>query len=209
MNFATIAAKTTLSISCLAILFLFSACQERPRPTPDQTMMGDPDYESGYLTDAQRAERAAARDDALDAQDRGDAGWDDDFVLEPRTGLEEREAFGDGEQIRDMFDSVYFEFDRSNIRSGERAKIEAVADHLRDNSDHNILLEGHCDWRGTTEYNLGLGDRRATSVKEYLLNLGVSRDRIEVLSMGDLEATVGGTEAQMAEDRRVEFVILQ
>ncbi len=208
MNSSTIAAKTTLSLCSLAILFLFSACQERPRPTPDQTMMGDPDYEAGYLTDAERAERAAWEEE-LAGVDRDEEDWPEDFVLEPRTGLEEREAFGEGEQIRDMFESVYFEFDRSNIRPGERGKIETVADHLRDTPEHNILLEGHCDWRGTTEYNLGLGDRRATSVKEYLLNLGISRDRIEVLSMGDLEATIGGTEAQMAEDRRVEFVLLQ
>ncbi len=205
MNVAT---KTTLFLGGLSVLFLFSACRDHPRPSPDQTVMGDPDYQSGYLSDAERAERAA-RADELDAQDRDDTGWDEDFVLEPRPGLEERQEFGDGEQIRDMFESVYFEFDRSNIRSGERAKIEEVANHLHDNPDHNILLEGHCDWRGTTEYNLGLGDRRATAVKEYLLNLGISRDRIEVLSMGDLEATEGGSESQMAEDRRTEFVILQ
>jgi len=204
-----LAIKSTLFLSGLSVLFLFSACRDHPRPSPDQTVMGEQDYEAGYLSDAERAERAAARDEGLDARDRDEDDWGDDFVLEPRSGLEEREAFGDGEQVRDMFESVYFEFDRSNIRSGERSKIEEVANHLQDNTDHNILLEGHCDWRGTTEYNLGLGDRRATSVKEYLLNLGISRDRIEVLSLGDLEATEGGTEEEMAEDRRVEFVILQ
>ncbi len=202
------AIRITLSLTFLGALILFSGCQERPRPTPDQTMIGEEAYQAGYLGDA-AARQAATRDDTLDASQEN--GWGDDiFPIESLSnGLEERRTFGDGEQIRGMFDSVYFEFDRSNIRPGERAKIEAIADHLRNNSDHNILLEGHCDWRGTTEYNLGLGDRRATSVKEYLLNLGISRNRIEVLSMGDLEATVGGTEAQMAEDRRVEFVILQ
>ncbi len=201
--------KSSKSIAILLcglfFVSLFSACQERPRPSPDQTLMGEEDYASGYLGDA--AGRPAERDRT--DEDLGSTQFLDDFVLQPGPVLEDREAFGDGERVRGMFESVYFEFDRSNIRPGERAKIESVADHLRENANQNILLEGHCDWRGTTEYNLGLGDRRATSVSEYLQNLGISRDRIEVLSMGDLEAAVGGTEAQMAEDRRVEFVILQ
>lgn len=189
----------------LFVVSLFSACQERPRPSPDQTLMGEEDYASGYLGDAVGRSAESDRTD----EDMGSTQFLDDFVLQPGPVLEDREAFGDGERVRGMFDSVYFEFDRSNIRPGERAKIEGVADHLRENPNQNILLEGHCDWRGTTEYNLGLGDRRATSVSEYLQNLGISRDRIEVLSMGDLEAAVGGSESEMAEDRRVEFVILQ
>ena len=189
----------------LFVVSLFSACQERPRPSPDQTLMGEEDYASGYSGDA--VGRSAERDRT--DEDMDSTQFLDDFVLQPGPVLEDREAFGDGERVRGMFDSVYFEFDRANIRPGERVKIESVADHLRENPNQNILLEGHCDWRGTTEYNLGLGDRRATSVSEYLQNLGISRDRIEVLSMGDLEAAVGGSESEMAEDRRVEFVILQ
>ncbi len=189
----------------LFVVSLFSACQERPRPSPDQTLMGEEDYASGYLGDAVGRSAESDRTD----EDMGSTQFLDDFVLQPGPVLEDREAFGDGERVRGMFDSVYFEFDRANIRPGERVKIESVADHLRENPNQNILLEGHCDWRGTTEYNLGLGDRRATSVSEYLQNLGISRDRIEVLSMGDLEAAVGGSESEMAEDRRVEFVILQ
>ncbi len=190
----------------LCVISLFSACQERPRPSPDQTMIGDEAYESGYLGDAatRPADRAGMAEDLTSSQFLEDFGG---MQLDPI--LEQREPFGNGERVRGLFESVYFEFDRSNIRPGERSKIEQVAEHLRQNPNQNILLEGHCDWRGTTEYNLGLGDRRASSVSEYLQNLGIPRSRIEVLSMGDLEAAVGGTEAQMAEDRRVEFVILQ
>ncbi len=208
MRFASMKSLKQLSL-CLAgtlLILALSACQERPRPSPDQTMMGDEDYRSGYAGDATVRPDAG---DRLDPDEGPGTQFLDDFVLDPSPVLEERQPFGEGEQVRDMFESVYFEFDRSNIRSGERAKIEEVADHLRDNPDHDILLEGHCDWRGTTEYNLGLGDRRATSVREYLQDLGISRGRIEVLSMGDLEATAGGSEEEMARDRRVEFVILQ
>ncbi len=169
-------------------------------------MIGDEAYESGYLGDAatRSADRTGMTDELAGSQFLEDFGG---MQLDPI--LEQREPFGNGERVRGLFESVYFEFDRSNIRPGERSKIERVAEHLRQNPNQNIMLEGHCDWRGTTEYNLGLGDRRASSVSEYLQNLGIPRSRIEVLSMGDLEAAVGGTEAQMAEDRRVEFVILQ
>jgi peptidoglycan-associated lipoprotein len=72
-----------------------------------------------------------------------------------------------------------------------------------------VLLEGHCDWRGTAEYNLGLGDRRANAAKKYLLSLGVAQDKVEVLSKGSLDAAKNADDATAAKDRRVEIVILK
>jgi peptidoglycan-associated lipoprotein len=70
------------------------------------------------------------------------------------------------------------------------------------------LLEGHCDWRGTAEYNLGLGDRRANAAKKYLLSLGVAADRLESVSKGSLEASKNADDATMAKDRRVDLVVV-
>ena len=72
-----------------------------------------------------------------------------------------------------------------------------------------MLLEGHCDWRGTAEYNLGLGDRRAQAVKQFCRTSGFPTDKLETLSKGSLGAAEKGTEEQMAKDRRVDFVILK
>lgn len=100
---------------------------------------------------------------------------------------------------------VYFAFDRSAVAPGERAKLEAAAKWLRDNSDKHLVLEGHCDWRGTAEYNLGLGDRRAYAVKKYLEYLGIDAPRLEVLSKGSTDAKQTGGDAEWAKDRRVDF----
>ena len=129
-------------------------------------------------------------------------------TFESGSGLELRGATGLDNEIRGLLESVYFDFDRSNINESERSKLRAAADYLRENPNSRLLLEGHCDWRGTAEYNLGLGDRRATSASDYLATLGVDESRIETLSKGDLEATRDADEATMAQDRRVEFVIL-
>jgi peptidoglycan-associated lipoprotein len=110
--------------------------------------------------------------------------------------------------LRNAVESVYFDFDRSAVSSKERPKIEAAVKYLKDNADKRMLMEGHCDWRGTAEYNLGLGDRRANAVKRYLESLGVDPARLEILSKGSLDAKQGGSEADWGKDRRVDFVVL-
>jgi peptidoglycan-associated lipoprotein len=126
--------------------------------------------------------------------------------LTPRTtdGMDAA-ALGAG---RGILESVFFDFDRAEVRASERPKLEKAATYLKENAQARVLLEGSCDWRGTTEYNLGLGDRRAQSVKVYLQNLGIAADRFDVLSKGDTEAKEGATDAEMAKDRRVEFVVI-
>ena len=80
---------------------------------------------------------------------------------------------------------------------------------LADNPEKNLVLVGHCDWRGTAEYNLGLGDRRANSVKKYLESMGVDGKRLETLSKGSTDAKQGGGESEWQKDRRVDFVELR
>jgi peptidoglycan-associated lipoprotein len=104
---------------------------------------------------------------------------------------------------------VYFAFDRSDVRTGERSKIEAVASHLKSNPTHKVRVEGHCDERGTEGYNLALGERRALAVREYLINLGVGADRVATLSYGEARpAESGHNEAAWAKNRRDEFILL-
>lgn len=116
-----------------------------------------------------------------------------------------------GDQDRDTFrdQTVYFDFDSAAVRQAERAKVQTVADYLKGNPGARLLLEGHCDWRGTTEYNMGLGDRRASAVRSYLGTLGVDASRIETVSKGDLDAREGASDADMRLDRRVDVVLLR
>ena len=112
-------------------------------------------------------------------------------------------------QMRGVLQDVYFDFDSSSIKGTERSKLEEAAQYLRDNPNHRILLEGHCDWRGTAEYNLGLGDRRANAALKYLTSLGVSATRVETLSKGSLEAVKNADKGTAAKDRRVEIIVIQ
>ena len=104
--------------------------------------------------------------------------------------------------------TVYFDFDKSDIKPSEREKLKVVKDYLDTHPGHKLLLEGHCDWRGTAEYNLSLGDRRANATKRYLQSIGVGPDRVETLSKGSLEASKNADASTMDKDRRVDVVVV-
>lgn len=128
------------------------------------------------------------------------------------TGLEGRDPsmlLGEGDRIENLFAPVYFDFDQSFVRPADRGTLQQVASHMDANPADKLLVEGHCDWRGTTEYNMALGDRRAGSVVAYLQQLGVSPDRMETVSKGDLEAMTEATEEQMKTDRRGDLIIVR
>ena len=106
------------------------------------------------------------------------------------------------------FAPVYFGFDASNLTPSELAKIEAVAQHLKDNADRVVIIEGNCDERGSNEYNLSLGDLRATSIRDYLATLGIAGERIQTKSYGEEKPAVSGAgEESWSKNRRGEFAI--
>jgi outer membrane protein OmpA-like peptidoglycan-associated protein len=104
---------------------------------------------------------------------------------------------------------VYFDFDKSTIPETEYPKVNSVIKHLKDNAGTLALVEGHCDDRGSDEYNRGLGDRRANSVREYMIAAGISGDRIQTISYGEEKPVVVGaqSDADHAKNRRGQFVI--
>ena len=102
---------------------------------------------------------------------------------------------------------VYFDFDKSEIKSEAREIIEAHARYLSANPTVRIVVEGHCDERGTREYNLSLGERRAKAVQQVVSLLGVSSSQVEVVSYGEERpAVMGHDEDAWAMNRRVEFL---
>ena len=103
---------------------------------------------------------------------------------------------------------IYFDFDKSNLRPDAQATLRKQADFLQANPKAKVIIEGHCDERGTTEYNLALGDRRANSAKAFLVNLGVSESRLTTISYGEERPLdSGGTEMAWAKNRRAQFVL--
>lgn len=109
----------------------------------------------------------------------------------------------------DLFDQrlVFFDFDKSVIRPEARAMLDVHAQYLVANPTQMVVLEGHADERGTREYNMGLGERRANQVKVYLQVKGVSASQLDVVSYGEERAlALGKTEADYQMNRRVELV---
>jgi len=105
-------------------------------------------------------------------------------------------------------DDVYFDLDRSDIRGEARPALQKNADWLKKWTSTQITIEGHCDSRGSSEYNLGLGSRRATAVKDYLVNLGVPTGRITVVSKGKEQPfCTDENESCWQQNRRGHFII--
>lgn len=141
----------------------------------------------------------------------GSADWisPEDIARAQQLGLSTRDpSMMEGERIENLFSPLYFDFDQSFIRPADRPTLQEAATYLEDNPGAQLLVEGHCDWRGTTEYNMALGDRRATSVTAYLEQLGIAPDRLETVSKGDLEAITEGSEEEMRMDRRADLIII-
>ncbi len=105
-----------------------------------------------------------------------------------------------------ILQTVYFDYDQSEIRPDQRAKLQANAQYLRENTHFRLLIAGHADERGTREYNMALGERRASATMQYLVSLGIPRDRIEIISYGEEQpAAQGSTESAWAQNRRAQF----
>jgi peptidoglycan-associated lipoprotein len=107
-----------------------------------------------------------------------------------------------------LAEMVFFDYDRSEIRADSRAMLDRKARVLRDQPAVRIRIEGHADERGSTEYNLALGSRRAESVKSYLAGLGIGVGRIETTTYGESRPLARGSdEAAWARNRRAEFAV--
>jgi peptidoglycan-associated lipoprotein len=138
----------------------------------------------------------------------GPGGTDDiEFAPGPRPdGMDPGNA--DYQTLSDY--TVYFGFDSFSVRSSERPKLEAVASWLSQNPNRKIVVAGHTDSRGTTDYNVSLGERRALATRDYLLGLGVSQSRMTTVSYGEERpARSGQNETAWAANRRAAVGILR
>ena len=112
------------------------------------------------------------------------------------------------EEKMSQFDDVRFDFDKSEVKEDGRKTCQVVADYLKKNPMAKFLIEGHCDERGTSEYNMALGDRRATAVMNYLVSLGVPKAALSTVSFGkEKPLDPGHDEGAWAKNRRAHFVL--
>ena len=103
-------------------------------------------------------------------------------------------------------ETIHFDFNRYDLRSSDREILDKNAECMQSRSDITVTIEGHCDERGTTEYNINLGDKRAKATRKYMQKLGISRSRLKTISYGEEQPTCSdGTESCWSDNRRSEF----
>jgi len=131
----------------------------------------------------------------------------DEMISEEDMARQEMSA---EEKAQQIFQDVLFDYDRYDIRGEARPILDSVASFLNDEKSLNIALEGHCDERGTNEYNLALGEKRAKATKDYLVSLGTSPDRITIVTYGEeKQICTDQTETCWQQNRRAHFVVLR
>jgi peptidoglycan-associated lipoprotein len=108
-------------------------------------------------------------------------------------------------------EAVYFDYDRSSVREDQKGTLRGNSQQINNHSEWaTVVIEGHCDERGSEEYNLALGERRATSVKQYLGNLGIPAARMDTVSFGESKPSVQGhDESAWKWNRRAEFKVVK
>lgn len=155
------------------------------------------------------SKKSSSEDDMYDASSGSATGsvGEDDMARGGSLDQHRRGTLGSGEQ--GPLSDVYFAYDSIELSDNAREILRANADWLGDNPRAKVEIEGHCDSRGTIEYNLALGAKRANAVRDYLTSLGVSSDRLTTISYGkELQVCQEETESCWADNRRAHFVVL-
>ena len=132
----------------------------------------------------------------------------DEITYAREEEITERELSAE-EKAKAIFMDVLFDFDKYNIRPDARPVLEKAASFMSENKHLDIVLEGHCDERGTNEYNLALGEKRSKSTKNYLVSLGVSQSRIMAITYGEEKPVCSEkNESCWKNNRRAHFVVV-
>ena len=136
---------------------------------------------------------------------------DDDYAKREKARQAKLKALRDAQMVADFeAQSIYFDFDKSDLKPAAKAILKNKAAWLRDHVSYVVRIEGYCDERGTAEYNLALGQRRAHAAKKFLMALGISEHRMSGISYGEEKpADPGHNEAAWAKNRRDEFHLVK
>lgn len=197
---------TMLSLAILLSLGATSGCRRRIEPVPVPAPAGSTVSDQGATGDsAADAERARRQADSISAAQRAAAAAAA-AASAAASAAESQRAQAELSSV--LAQRVYFDYDRDNLRDEAAALLDAKAAILLGNPGVTLAITGHTDERGTAEYNLALGQRRAAQVKRYLVAKGVPDERLATQSLGDSEPAAGGTdEGAYQQNRRAEFAV--
>ena len=173
-----------LFTSALLVFFL-AACSTTPKDTADSSGSGSSSSSSSDVSSSEEG-----------------------TITETSPGSASIAPGSQEDLIVNVGDRVFFNYDSSDLDSDAQELLQDQVAWLKQYSDVSVIVEGHCDERGTREYNLALGEKRAQSVKNYLISLGISSDRISTISYGkERPAVVGSNDGAWAQNRRSVTVV--
>lgn len=202
--------STRLVIACAitGTLLLLGGCGDKnisPYSTEPKTNM--PEGKSIDYSGAQGTitEEIGPSEESLDSAGRTGESMGSFAISSDQNSDEYKRTYG---RSSVQMQPIYFDFDQSTIRDDQIPRMEHNADYLRQNPATSVVVEGNCDIRGTNEYNLALGERRAQVAKNYLIELGIEEYRIRTVSYGEERPLfTGQNEADWSLNRRDDFII--
>jgi peptidoglycan-associated lipoprotein len=174
-----------------ALMVLVVGCPKKLKPEPAQTTAPGVGEKAGPATDVP-----------------SETGFQD--TAETPSSLDEQDETLRKLNAQKVLGTVYFEFNKSDLSSEALEQLRKNAQWLKTNAKYRVRIEGNCDDRGTVEYNLALGDRRASAAKSYLVKAGIDASRIETISYGEEHPVDSGhNEDAWAKNRRDDFVVIR
>ena len=190
--------RNLIPLSVILALGVGVACK-KPAPAPVEPPK--PVAPAGPSQDELDAQKRAAEEAA-----RRKAADEAEAARKAAAAAEAEKAAAYKRAAEAALKDINFDFDKSDIREADKAKLQAIADFLKAYPQAKLQIEGNCDERGTVEYNLALGERRAHAAQAYLVGLGASQDRLGTISFGKEKPKVQGHDEQSwLENRRDEF----
>jgi peptidoglycan-associated lipoprotein len=187
--------KSRMVVPLVILALMAGGCKKDPPPPPPPVTNGAAEAQARAEAEA-RARREAEERARREAEERA------------RREAEEK-ARREATMRTTLMEMVYFDYDQSAIRADAKSILDAKVRILRDNPAIRIRIEGHCDERGSNEYNLALGSRRAEAARAYITAAGISPQRFEIISYGEERPQAqGSTESAWSRNRRAQFQIL-
>ena len=185
--------RLLISLLVISLMIFVVGCPKKPPPETPQT------------TPPPVAEKPAP---AVEVPSEKESGFEE--TQETPSPIEDQDSVLAKLNAQKVLGTIYFDFDESTLRSDALDQLKKNAEWLKANAGYRVRIEGNCDDRGTVEYNLALGDRRAAAAKNYLLKAGIGAARVEIISYGEEHpADSGHSEDAWSKNRRDDFVLIK
>ena len=196
--------KIKLLVLCGIWVGFSFGCSKKDGPNPEDTVLIKSGGRNTFINGAGSGAGFGDGDWAIPGAPIDNDGWGDEELVIQDSSWGDEDALEGAER---PFEAIYFGFDQYNVGQEERPKLQQVAEFMQINRDARILIQGHCDWKGTPAYNMALGDRRASSIQQYLIELGCDANRIDVRSMGDVGSTPNANSSTASLERKAQFLV--